>query len=243
MINSRIAILLVILLMTIQNVLSQSIKFRKTTISQNEVFSVILTFPKDTKKELKNILFPEIQDFKKVKTQFEEEKKTKIYKITQTYSPLKAGVFKMLPFQISIGDKKINSTGVKITVLNTSSNKKFVKEPEKNPFKSEKEEIFFRITSDKNEVFAGQGFTITAYLLIGIDNQTRFNFFDLNNQILNISRNLSTSNCLMDEYSKGMIEQLEFDSILIQKKYFKRLKLYEAEVYPVNAGEINFPSI
>lgn len=236
-------ILFTILLFSLfKSAVSQDIKLGKSTIRPDEEFTIILTFPKEDKKALKSFSFPEIQNFIKVRTQYEEDKKSKIYKVTQSYKPLKAGKFKLQAFKINVEEIEFSSQGTSITVLNVPSRKPET-EFQNIEFKSENEEILFRVSSDKNPIYVGEGFTLTASLLIGENNQTGFNFFDLNEQILNLSRSLATTNCLIDEYSKGMIEQLQFDSVRIDTKLYKRLKLFETQAYPVNALNFKFPSV
>lgn len=234
----------IFLLCILQTASSQDIELGKTTIRPDEEFTITLTFPKEDRKGFKAFPFPEIQNFIKVKTQYEEDKKSKVYKVVQRYKPLKSGKFKVQPFKVSVGEMEVVSEGTSITVLNVPSKKQAPDaELQKMEFKSEKEEIYFKVSADKTQIYIGEGFTLTASLLIGENNQTGFNFFDLNEQILNISRSLATTNCLIDEYSKGMIEQLQFDSVRIDNKLYKRLKLFEAQAYPVTSLNFNFPSV
>lgn len=222
---------------------SQHLEHSKTTIRANEEFRIVLTFPKDLLKDLKNHYFPEIQGFVKIKTSFDNLKETKEYRITQSYFPLKSGKFKLPAFTVKAGEKWLSFPETTIQVKPAASKPKLPPEFEKAQFRQEKEALYFRINSDKSSVYTGEGFTITASILIGQENKTAFNFSDLTHQLLNISRMLSTGNCLIDEHSKGMIEQLRFDTIQFDGKNYQRLKLYEAKVYPVSAQDIRFPQV
>jgi hypothetical protein len=240
----KVIILGFLLLISTQVSLAQDIELGKTNLRAGEEFSIAIVFPKENKKEFKAFPFPEIQDFIKVQTHIEEDKKAKIYKVIQTYRPLKAGKFKMQAFKIIVGDKTISSSGATINVLGVSSKQLKLKPEFQNAqFKSEKEEFFLKVSTDKNAVFAGEGLMLTASLLIGENNKTGFNFFDLNDQLLKVARNLSANNCMIDDNSRGMIEQLKFDSIKIGNKIYKRIKIFEAKVYPINSTDIKFPSI
>lgn len=243
MTNRKVIVTYLFLLYLPEICLAQHIESGKTTLRSNEDFSLSLTFPREIRKESKSLLFPEIQDFIKVKTSFEDDKVSKTFKITQTYAPLKAGSFKVNPFKVILDGKVIAFPGTKVTVLNSSSKRPTVPELEKIRFKQEKQEIYLKMTADKNSVYVGEGLTISVYLLIGDENETGFNFYDLHNQLLKISRKLVTNNCLIDESSKGIIEQLEFDTLKAGNKIYQRLKLFEEKIYPVSAHDVQFPNV
>lgn len=235
--------LLFFLFFIAETVTGQNMLVGKNTIHLNEEFILTLEVPKEQKKQFQGYLFPEIPDFVKVKTQFEEEKKDKIILITQSYRPLKEGKFKMNSFKVKTEEKTITVPAKEITVLHSSPKIKKNTETEDLEFKQEQVDIYFDLTSDKKSVFVGEGFTLTASLLIGENNKVGFNFFNLNEQILSISRKLSGANYLIDKNSAGMIEKLEFDTVRINTKLYKRLMLYQTKVFPINSKDLNLGPI
>jgi hypothetical protein len=218
------------------------ISLGKNTITLNEEFSILLTFSKNEKAAFKTFhysAFPEIYDMVKVKTFYSEDKEAKVYKILQTYKPLKLGVFKLDPFKFKINGEDIHSQGTTIKV-NPLLNKKEKIEPEIQKLITQEEtyDIMLSFTSDKKEVFSGEGFTVTLALYIGENNTTKFNFINLYEQALKWK--INPSNCLTDKSSPGIIEKPVFDTISIKDKLYKRLKLFQARFYPINTEPVKF---
>jgi len=239
--------LFILLIFFYQNAFPQQVKLNigKSSISLQEEFTITITFPKDLKKEYQSFsysAFPEFDTFLKSRTEYTEDKEAKVFKIIQSYKPTKTGKISLNPFKIKIGEKILSSPGTIVNVRNSTGKFKS-KEPEKLEFKEEEQNIKFSVGCDEKEVYAGQGFLVTASLLIGVNNKVKIHFKDLHQQAIDIARMLTPSSCLMDEYSKGLIHNPSFDSIKIGNQYFKILKLFEARFYPITSEDITIPEI
>ncbi|MBX9850623.1 MAG: BatD family protein, partial [Cytophagaceae bacterium] len=201
--------------------------------------------PKELKKDNTQLYyaFPDIPDLVKHKTYYVEDKPNKVFKLIQVYRALRPGKFLVPPFRFLIQGKTVSHKGVWLTVKNSSALSKPEPEWESLKFQTESDDMSFKVLTDKQTVFAGEGFVVTASFLIPLNSKSKFNFTNLSKQSQDILRSLSTSNCIRDESSKGMIENLTFDTIVLSNKSYKRLKLFESIYYPIQAGDVIFPAV
>ena len=103
-----------------------------------------------------------------------------------------------------------------------------------------KEDAFLALTTNKDEVYVGEGFTTTLSFLVADNNRAPMQFHDLGKQLSDILKKLRPSNCWEENFN---IENIEGESIEIGGKFYTQYKIYQATFYPLNAQPIVFPSV
>jgi hypothetical protein len=103
-----------------------------------------------------------------------------------------------------------------------------------------KEDAFLALTTSKNEVYVGEGFTATLSFLVADNNRAPMQFHNLGKQLSDILKKLRPSNCWEENFN---IENIEGESIEINKKFYTQYKIYQATFYPLNTQPIIFPSM
>ncbi|MGB5931053.1 MAG: BatD family protein, partial [Cyclobacteriaceae bacterium] len=173
--------------------------------------------------------------------------------ITQNYVPQKQGTFTLAAFTMTVNGEEIQTGGVQITVGPEKQRQQY--DPFSDPFddffgnrrRSEpqefmdlKEEAFLAVTTDKNEVYVGEGINVALAFYISEDNRAPLNFTELSEQITTVQKKLSPSNAWEENFN---IEELTPELVVIDNKKYSRYKLYEASFFPLNEEDLVFPSV
>ncbi|MEM9675561.1 MAG: BatD family protein, partial [Bacteroidota bacterium] len=98
--------------------------------------------------------------------------------ITQSYLPSEQGTFRLSPFTMSVNGKEVSSPGATITVgpprqrsvqrpnFSDPLDELFGRDNQPEEFVDVKERAFLSLTSSKDDVYVGEGFTITLALYV-----------------------------------------------------------------------------
>src|SRR5690606_3497455 len=103
-----------------------------------------------------------------------------------------------------------------------------------------KEDAFFGLSTSKDEVYLGEGFTVTLALYVAETNQAQLDFYDLGPQLSTILKEIRPDNCWEENFN---IESISGVPVTINGKRHRQYKVYQAVYYPLNLKPIKFPSV
>jgi len=233
-----------------------SVRLGKTGIGLNEYFTITIQAANDRLKEYSE--FPEIEGFQKrgtstsTSTNIVNGRMSSTQSLTQNYQATGKGSFILRSFTMSINGKQIKSEGTKIKVgepVQRHSKSVFGRDPfgdffgnrsNTTEFIDVKADAFATLSVDKNEVYAGEGFTATLAFYVAASNRAEMRFYDLSNQITEIVKKIKPSNCWEEHFS---IDQIVGDPVKINGRDYTQYKIYQAAYYPLTVQDIAFPSV
>ncbi|MCB0487107.1 MAG: BatD family protein [Cyclobacteriaceae bacterium] len=227
-------------------------------IGENQAWTITVTVNNERLKNYDN--FPDIEGFRKRGTSTQSQTSivngqiSSSQSVVMTYIATRQGTFTLPPFKIKVNDEMISSPGKKITVGAP------VQSQQRDPFRSlfdrdpmddffgrgdtefvdVKEDAFLALTTNKDEVYVGEGFTTTLSFLVADNNRAPMQFHDLGKQLSDILKKLRPSTCWEENFN---IENIEGESIEIGGKFYTQYKIYQATFYPLNTQPIVFPSV
>jgi oxygen tolerance protein BatD len=172
--------------------------------------------------------------------------------IIQRYMPLEQGSFKLNPFTMEVNGKTISSEGKTIEVTeaeerrrtNTRRRSPFddvFGTPKADPeFVDVKEDAFLALTTDKSEVYLGEGFTMTFAFYVADANRAPLQFNDAGKQLSTILKELRPQNCWEENFN---IENIYGERVTIGGANYTRYKIYQAAYFPLNLEPVHFKSV
>ncbi|MEQ8304628.1 MAG: BatD family protein [Cyclobacteriaceae bacterium] len=227
-------------------------------IGQNQAWTITVTANNDRLTSYDN--FPEIEGFRKRGTSTQSQTSivngqiSSSQSVVMTYLATAQGTFTLEPFKMSVNGKILSSPGKKIRVgppvqpqQRDPFRSMFDRDPiddffgrGENEFVDVKEDAFLALTTSKDEVYVGEGFTTTLSFLVADNNRAPMQFHELGKQLSDILKKLRPSNCWEENFN---IENIEGETIEINSKYYTQYKIYQATFYPLNLQPIEFPSV
>ena len=241
--------------------MAQEIKleYGEDQIALNQLFTITLTVENE---RLQNYSpFPEIDGLLKrgtsssTSTSFINGQMTSKQSITQNYQATREGTIVIPPFEMVVNGKTIKSQGKTIKVSppaqqqqqnNTSpfSNDPFEeffgRRRHPSEFMDVEANAFLALTTDKSEVYVGEGFTTTLAFYVSEENRAELRFYDLGKQITDIVKEIKPNTCWEENFN---IDNISGEPITINNKAYTQYKIYQAAYYPLNKEDIKFPSI
>ncbi|MBX7125922.1 MAG: BatD family protein [Cyclobacteriaceae bacterium] len=228
-------------------------------IGENQAWTITVTVANQQLRSYDN--FPEIEGFRKRGTSTNSQ--TSIINgqvsssqgVIMTYTPTKQGIFTVPPFKMKINDQVVSSSGKKIKVtapVQAQGRDPFRSLFDRDPFEDffggrretefvdVKEDALLSLSTSKDEVYVGEGFTTTLSFLIAENNQAPMQFHDLSRQLSEVVKQLSPDNCWVENFN---IENIEPERVVIGGKGYTQYKLFQATMYPLNNKPIAFPSV
>ncbi len=225
-------------------------------IGVNQYFTVTIVARNGTIKTYDQ--FPDITGLRKrgtsssSSTQIVNGRVSSSHSIIMTYTPEKQGAITIPDFIIEVNGEKVQARGKILTVGPPSQQQQrdqFNRDPfhdffgQKNraqEFVDIKDEAFLALTTDKKEVYIGEGFTATLAFYVAIANRAPLQFYDLGKQLGEILKKVKPQNCWEENFN---IEKINGLPIEINGKQYTQYKIYQGEFYPLNTEDIIFPSI
>lgn len=238
-----------------------SIKLGQDEIALNEAFTITITVSNTPLRSHSN--FPDIPGFimrgtsTSSSTNIVNGQVSSEHSITQTYAAQREGTFTLDPFEMTINGEKVRSRGKTIQVgpprQHSRSRQRQQRnlfddifgdgqsqDPDEEKFVEIADEAFLGLTTDKKEVYTGEGFTTTLALYIADDNRAPLSFHDLGNQLGQIVKKLKPENCWEENFE---IVNVQREDVKIDGRSYAQYKLYQARYYPLNTEPVHFPSI
>ncbi len=171
--------------------------------------------------------------------------------IIQNYTLKREGPFRIPPFTMTINGKAYSSPG-KTVMVGPPVQAQRRRDPFGDPFddftgRSEppefvdiRDEAFLALTVDTEEVYLGEGFTITLAFYIPQDNRAPLEFYELGKQLTDILKEIKPANCWEENFN---IENINREPVTVNGRMFSKYKIYQATNYPLNLEPIYFPSV
>jgi hypothetical protein len=232
-----------------------SIEIGKKTIALDEPFSITLIIRSNLDKNTYSP-FPDLPGMRRrdvsVSNSKEESngKTILVQSITQNYIALSEGILTIPSFTITINGKSIASKGTQLTVgppanperAEELAASKLYEEilSMKNKFVDVQENAFLALTTDKDTVFVGEGFTVTLALYVAENNQAEMKSYQEGTQLVEILKSIKPSNCWEEDFG---IREFQYNSVTIDKRKYAEYKMYQATFYPFNTDTIHFPEV
>lgn len=239
--------------------LAQNIKIilGPDNIALNQAFTITVEVENDRIKSIDN--FPEIQGFNRVgqstssSTNIINGQYSTTQSIIQNYVPLQEGTVVIRPFTMKVNDKTISSPGKTVTVgppiqqqrrydpFSYDPFEEFFGRRQPQEFIEVKEDAFLALSVDKDEVYVGEGLTVTLGLYVSVSNKADLEWpNDLSEQLAEIKKKITPANCWEENFK---ITNLNPESVEINNKRYRQYKLYQAAFYPLNNQAISFPPL
>lgn len=233
-----------------------SIELGQTDIGVNQEFTITLSVRNERLRKYGE--FPEIPSFQKAGTSSSSSTSivngqvSSTQSVTQTYLPTREGTFQLPSFSMNVNDTEISAKGTTIKVGpargGTARNNPF-DDPLDQFFKrgnSPQEymdveaDAFLALSTDRDEVFVGEGVTATLAFYVSEQNLAALQFYDLGKQLTGILKEIKPSNCWEENFN---IENISGRQVRFNNKNYTQYKIYQATFYPFNQDDINFPQI
>lgn len=223
-------------------------------IGENQAWTITVTVQNDRLKNFDN--FPEIDGFRKrgqstsSQTSIVNGQVSSSQSVIMTYVPVKQGIFTVPPFKMNVNDQVISSPGKKVKVGPAV-------QQQRDPFKSFferddffanpptefidiKEDAFFALTTNKDEVYVGEGFNTVLAFYVAESNQAPLYWYQVSKQVSEIVKKIKPLNCWEENFN---IENIEGARVEFNGKGYTQYKIYQATYYPLTAAPVHFPSV
>jgi hypothetical protein len=220
-------------------------------IGENQAWTITVTIQNDRLKSFDN--FPEIQGFRKrgqstsSQTNIVNGQVSSSQSVIMTYAPLKQGVVIVPPFKMTVNDQVVSSPGKRVTIGPPVQQRDpfrsfFDRDDDITPteFIDIKEDAFFGLSTDKDEVYVGEGFNATLAFYVAEANQAPLYWYQISKQVSEIVKKIKPQNCWEENFS---IENIEGNHVELNGKGYTQYKIYQATYYPLNSEPIHFPSV
>ncbi|GAA4830919.1 BatD family protein [Algivirga pacifica] len=235
-----------------------SIELGNSEIGENEYYRITLKVQNGKLKSYSG--FPDIKGFTKGRpsssysTNIINGAVSSSHSIIQEYRPSKQGTFRLRPFTITANGQKIKSNGATIKVGPAKQAQAYDpfdpfggfpffrrdQQDQEEEFVEVKDDAFFAITTDKSEVYRGEGFNLTIAWYEAVDNKARLDFYKLLEQLTEIKKTIQPKNCWEENFD---ISSIHPEYVQIRGKAYRKHKIYEATFYPLNEEDITIPSV
>lgn len=222
-------------------------------IGENQAWTITVTVLNDRLKSYDN--FPDIEGFRKRGTSNQSQtsiingQMSSSQSVVMTYVPTRQGTFTVPPFKMKVNDQVISSNGKKVKVgAPVQQNDPFRSFFERDDFFGRgetefvdvKEDALLALSTNKDEVYVGEGVTTTLSFLVADNNRAPMQFHQLGKQLADILKKLRPANCWEENFN---IENIEGEPIEINGKGYTQYKIYQATFFPLNAQPVVFPSV
>lgn len=223
-------------------------------VAENQAWSISVTIQNDRFKS-HDFAFPEIAGFRKRGTSSQSQESisngqsTFSQTFSMTYLPTRQGNFTVPAFKMTVNGQSISSPGKKVKVgppvqsqrdPYASDPNDFFGKNNNTEFIDIKEDAFLAITTNKSEVYVGEGFTTTVSFFVADKNRAPLSFHDLAHQLGDILKKIRPVNCWEENFD---IQNVQGETVTINGEYYEQYKLYEGTFYPLNAKTIEFPRV
>lgn len=234
-----------------------SLELGKSEIGLNENYQIVLKVANGRINETPT--FPNIPGFRKGRPSVAQNttiingQVSSFHSITQYYAPTKKGTFRLAPFSVKVNGKVARSSGATIKVKDAVQRQTYDpfadffnpwggsrRKKQQQEFVEVKDDAFFSVSTDKDRVYRGEGFNMSIAFYVAVNNRADLKFYELNDQVTSILKKVKPSNCWEENFE---IESITPEYVMINGKSYRQYKFYEAVYYPLNAEDIEVPSV
>lgn len=232
----------------------KKIEVGNTNVALNQYFQVTLKVENERLKDYS--AFPELDGFVKrgtsssSSTSFVNGRMSTSQSIIQNYQPTREGTFNVAGFSMEVNGETVSVSGFTVKVgparqqQQPRSNDPFDRfrnrESEPMEFVDVDADAFLALTTDKKEVYVGEGFTTTLAFYVSESNRADMRFFELGKQITEIVKAIKPANCWEENFN---IDNINGVPTKVNNKPYTQYKVYQAAFYPLNEDPIEFPSV
>ena len=231
------------------------IEIGKKNITINDFFTITISTVGEKNIKPSYSTFPELGNLKKIgpptlTTTTIGGANTITQSITQRYKALKDGNFAIKKFSITVNSKIITSDPFSIVVTpaketDTPGEVELYEEMLKavnsgQEFIDVKEDAFFALLVDKDEVYVGEGFTVTLALYVSESNKADIDSYKQGEQLAKIINKLKPANCWEEDFG---IREYQAIPVILNKKKYNAYTFYRASFYPLNTSQVVFPKV
>ena len=188
------------------------IRLGKSNIALNEYFTITIIMKNEQIKYYSG--FPEIKGF--VKRGVSNQSSTNIingrmsreFSLVQNYQAKKEGKYNLSPFKIGINNVTSQNKGVKIIVGPTKQKHQtnnwdpFAdlfgrgnRNTQQQEFVEVKDDAYFAVSTNKKEVYSGEGFNLEIAFYVAESNRVQMDFHDLSGQMNKIIKRVKPKGC------------------------------------------------
>lgn len=225
-------------------------------IGINELFTIKFTVFNGKIKS--NDPFPEIPGFQKQGTSpgssmtIINGQRSYSNSITQYYKPSRKGQFTLPKFSMLINGQAAASPGKRIMVTDAVASApsgfnasdpfaEFFGRSEEIPeFVEIADDAFFAVTTNKSEVYVGEGFTMDISFFMSEQNQAPFQFYEAGTQLDAILKKLRPANAWEENFS---ITTFDPQTVTRKGKKWTKIKVFESTFFPFSEGKIELPRV
>lgn len=205
--------------------------------------------------------FPEIEGFRKrgsisnTSTQISNGNLSTTQSISMRYFAKKEGTFRIPSFEMTINGQTYQVAGrtVKVGPEHTASRQKndpfgsnlfdnflFPEDNDKVEYVEVEDDAFLAVTTDKDEVYIGEGVNVTVAFYRAETNRAPFDFYKHNEQIAEIRKQIRPASAWEEDFQ---ITNHYPQRVNIGGKRYIQTKLYQATFYPLTLDPIEIPSV
>ncbi len=234
------------------------IKLGKNKIGQNQAFTITLSIENEYIKTYSD--FPEIKGLKKMGTSSSTNttivngKMTVISSVTQNYYPSKQGKFNLKSFTMQVNGKEASSEGTTIEVGEPVQRRRRqdpfawdwdpfedMQNPQELEYVDIEADAFLAVTTDKKEVYKGEGFNTTISFFVAESNKAHMDWpGDLYKQIETERKKIKPSSSWEEKFN---IKIPQKKRVKLKGKVYDQFILYQSTFFPLVEDDILIPSI
>ena len=219
----------------------------------NQLWTITITVQNDRLRNYSN--FPEIEGFVKrgtsssSSTNYVNGKMSSSQSIIQNYQAMKEGKIEVPAFDITVNDQSFSVKGKSLTVTAQTQQRRsnfqdpfqdFFQQRASPEFVEVEADAFLALTTDKNEIYIGEGITTTLAFYVAASNRADMKFYDLGTQLTGIIKKIKPENSWEENFN---IDNINGESVNIKDVQYTQYKIFQATYFPLNLDTINFPSV
>ena len=237
---------------------NMSIALGPDEIGENQIWTITITVSNENLRTYENP--PEFDGFRRRGTSTQSQTSivngqiTSAYSVIINYQPTRQGIVVIPPFRIKVNGKEVTTPGKRVKVgppAQVQAQDPFRGAFDRDPFEDffgkretefidVKEDAFLALSTSKDQVYVGEGFTATLSFFVSESNKAPMQFHELGEQLTGILKKLRPEACWEENFN---IENIEGEHVLIGGKDYTQYRIYQAAFYPLNSTAIVFPSV
>ena len=219
----------------------------------NQLWTITITVQNDRLRNYSN--FPEIEGLVKrgtsssSSTNYVNGKMSSSQSIIQNYQAMGEGKVEVPAFDITVNDQSFSVKGKSLTVTAQTQQRRsnfqdpfqdFFQQRAPPEFVEVEADAFLALTTDKNEIYIGEGITTTLAFYVAASNRADMKFYDLGTQLTGIIKKIKPENSWEENFN---IDNINGESVNIKDVQYTQYKIFQATYFPLNLDTINFPSV